>query len=114
MALPELTKKRVEILLTDFCEKRVPPHVRNQVKLTFEFRGNSATLFEARPVWNDPTRWTHTPVAQFRLDPGSLEWSLYCCDRNSKWHLYQGANPTSALETLLSEVDRDPTRIFWG
>jgi hypothetical protein len=114
LALPELTKKRVESLLADFCEKRVPAHVRNQIKLTFEFRGDTATLFEDRPVWNDPSRWAHSAVAQFRIDSETLKWTLYCRDRNSKWHLYQGINATAALEELLAEVDRDPTGIFWG
>lgn len=114
MALPELTRKRVESLLTDFCEKRVPAHVRHQIKLTFEFRGDTAILFEDRPVWNDPSRWTHSAVAQLRIDTETLKWTLYCRDRNSKWHLYQGINATNAIEELLAEVDRDPTGIFGG
>ena len=114
MALSELIRKRIEALLADFYEMRVPLHVRNQVKLTFEFRGDTATLFEDRLVYNDPSRWIHLPVAQFRMDVESLKWTLYCCDRNSKWHLYQEINATNAIEELLAEVDRDPTGIFWG
>ena len=112
--MPELTKKRIETLLADFCEKRIPPHVRNQIKLTYELLGNVATLFEDRPAYNDSSRWTHLPVAQFRFEPETLKWSLYCCDRNCKWHLYQGVKPTTAPEALLAEVDKDPTGIFWG
>jgi len=114
VALPELTRKRVESLLADFCEKRVPPHARHQVKLTFELRGDTATLFEDRAVWNDPSRWIHSPVAQLRIDPETLKWLLYCCDRNSEWHLYQEVKATNSIEDLLAEIDRDPTRIFWG
>ncbi len=35
-------------------------------------------------------------------------------DRNSKFHRYDQAEPTSNVETLLSEIDADPTCIFWG
>lgn len=114
MALPELTKKKVETVLTDYCNKSIPPHVKDKVRLTFEFRGKSTTLFEDRPVWNDPSRWTHVPVAQFRFDLKTLQWRLYCCDRNSKWHAYLGTSTTRSFESLLAEVDLDLTGIFWG
>ena len=31
-----------------------------------------------------------------------------------KFHLYDLVEPTRNVETLLNEVDRDPTCIFWG
>lgn len=114
LSLPELTRKRIETLLSNFCDKRFPPEVGNKIKLTFEFRGDTATLFEDRPVWNDPTQWTHSSVAQFRIDTETLKWSLYCRDRNSKWHFYDGIKATASFEELLIEVDEDPTGIFWG
>lgn len=58
--------------------------------------------------------WTEVPVAQFRREPGSERWRLYCADRHSRWHAYQGIKPAKSLTTLLAEVDRDPTGIFWG
>lgn len=114
MPLPELTQKRIESSLNEFCEKRVPQHVRSKVFLSFEFRGNSVTLMENRVVWNDDSRWTKSPVAQFRLDTDSGKWTLYCCDRNSKWHLYDLTGPSVDFQKLVTEVDRDPTGIFWG
>jgi hypothetical protein len=114
MVLPEIIHKKVERELAAFCERRIPAHVRDKLRLTFEFRADSVTLFEDRPLWNDPAQWTHSKVAQFRFDMKTLRWSLYCCDRNSKWHLYESAPATASFEGLLAEVDRDPTGIFWG
>lgn len=114
MALPEILKAKANKTLEKFCHERIPPHARDQVKLEFEFRGNTVTLIEVRPVWNNPSRHTHSPVAQFRFDVDSMKWNLYCCDRNSKWHLYTQTEPTADFDLLIKEVDRDPTRIFWG
>jgi hypothetical protein len=37
-----------------------------------------------------------------------------CADRNSRWHRYDMAEPTEQLDELLTEIDQDPTGIFWG
>lgn len=54
------------------------------------------------------------PIAQFRYDVGSDRWTLYWPDRNSRWHLDDNVDPSPDIATLLAEVDRDPTGIYWG
>jgi len=52
MSLSETVKHQVETVLRTFCEKRVPPEVRDKVRLTYDFRGNAVaqTIFEeAKP-----------------------------------------------------------------
>lgn len=114
MALPELTIKQVERLLSDFCEKRVPAHAKSQVRLSFEIKGDMVILFEDRVGWNDPSKWSHMPVAQFRFNSDKLMWSLYYADRNDNWHLYQMKKSQSSFEALVDEVDKDPVHRFWG
>jgi len=100
--------------MTSYCERRVPPHVRDQVRMHHEFRGDSVTLFEDRPRWDKPEVWIHNPIAQFRFEKDGGRWTLYCADRNSKWHLYEIAKPSSDLESMLRAVDEDRTGIFFG
>ena len=115
LALDDFTKTKVTRAIEAFFDKRVPAHVRDQVKMHVEFHGTNATLFEDRPPWRDPNEdWTHMPVAQFRLDQKSKNWTLYCCDRNGKWHLYEPKLSTTSFEMLIHEVYLDPTGIFWG
>ena len=33
MALSEFEKKRVEKLLTAYCENKIPPHLRDQIRI---------------------------------------------------------------------------------
>ena len=114
MALPVLTRALVEAKLKNYCERRIPAHVSSSVRLTFNIRGNSVTLNEERPRFNYPSSWTATPVAQFRFNPETSAWTLYCADRNSRWHPYSESDPAPQLETLLKSVDEDVTGIFWG
>ncbi len=114
MGLSEITKKQVETTLGSFCEKRIPAHVRTQVRLGFSFSGESVSLFEERPYFQDPNQWTSTPIAQFRFSPEDKTWALYYSDRNSKWHLYDEAKPSRQFNHLLKAVETDATGIFWG
>ncbi len=114
MALPALTKKQIESKLARCCENRIPLRARNQVRLGFRFRGDSVTLFEERLRFRWSDEWVTIVVAQFRFDPGTSQWTLYCAERNSRWHEYLDAEPTKNLDDLNEEVDRDPTGIFWG
>lgn len=114
MPLPEFTKKLVETRLSKYCDYKIPSAARDKVKLFFKIRGNSVTLYETRPHFMDPSIWTENPVAQFRFDEKTKKWDLYCCDRNSKWHLYIDMDSSVNFDDLLKEVDSDPTGIFWG
>jgi Protein of unknown function (DUF3024). len=110
MPLPEIKQHRVHKLLTAFCDKRVPPDVRAQVKLTYRIIGNRVTLFECRPYYNEPSTWTEMPIAQFEYDAATKTWSLYAYNRNDKRMAYA----KGPFEILIKEVDKDPTGIFWG
>lgn len=114
MALPELTKKQVEATLESFCEKRIPSHMRDKVRLKFSFRGDSVSLFEERPYFQDPSHWTSSPIANFKFDQKDKTWSLHYPDRNSKCHLYDRTRPSRQFIHLLRAVEHDPTGIFWG
>jgi len=114
MGLPALIKEQVENTLLRYCEARIPAHVRDRVRLSFKFRGNSVTLFEQRPAFHKPGEWVDINVAQFRYDPESKKWTLYWRDRNSRWHKYDQLVPNEDFDVLLHEVERDPTGIFWG
>lgn len=114
MALPELLKARVEQQLAAYCERKVPIQARHQVRLEHEIRGTTVTLTEARAPFDGSERWTQTPIAQCRFDPETKLWSLYCRDRNIRWHPYRYAEPARDIGALLHALDVDTTGIFWG
>lgn len=112
--LPEFERRLVERLLDRFYDRRLLAHVQHQTRLGHSIRGNSITLFELRPDFDDPSTWVKSPIAQFRFSPAKGLWSLYWHDRNRRWRLYDDLAATRNFESMLAEVDRDPTSIFWG
>ena len=115
MAIPELIRKAAVSQVEALC-RRIPPHARNEVRLEHSVRGNAITIVERRPPWHPGLgpEWTSMKIAQLRYDAGSGTWSLYCCDRNERWFLYDDVEPSRDVAPLVAEIDEDPTGIFWG
>ncbi len=109
----EFERWRIDQLLMAFRDRRFPAEVRNHVTLTWSFRGQTVTLNELRPALMQPGEWMESKVAQFRRSPQG-EWTLYCRDRNSRWHRFAPAAPARDIERLLVELEADRTGIFWG
>lgn len=114
MPLSEFTKKLIETRLTEYCEQKIPITARDKIKLIFKIIGNKVILIETRPYYMNPSIWTENPIAQFRLDRETNKWTLYCSDRNSRWHLYDMINPSADFDDMLKALEDDKTGIFWG
>lgn len=115
MPLPAEAKDQVAKKLDAFIAKRMKPQFADEIRLSYTFRGNSATIWENRAPWSPAlTSWTASAVAQLRYAPETGTWMLYCRDRNGRWHEDVNLAPVKNLDHILAELDRDPTGIYWG
>ena len=98
------------------CRGRVPEHVRDEVSVEVDVADRHLTVVECRPPWRADigTEWSRFPIARLRYVKTTGVWSLYWRDRNLRFHAYDRVPPTASVEELLTELDRDPTAIFWG
>jgi hypothetical protein len=101
--------------VANYCEAKIPPHVRDKIRIEYSVRGRSVTIVECRPPWREGlgTEWTRHRVAQMRLDPSEDSWTLFWRDRNDNWHLYDLIEPGTMAE-MLDGIAQDRTGIFWG
>ncbi len=114
-SIPVLSKTLAEKKIDAFLQKRLPPWAKDQIRLSYQFRGNTVTIFEHRAPWmKGDTEWSVMSATQLRFDLKGGMWTLYCADRNSRWHEYTNVAPAKDIDALLAEIDRDPTGIFWG
>ena len=49
MSFSEIELKRISNVVGAFCERRIPPHVRDQLRLEYETKRHDLILFERRP-----------------------------------------------------------------
>ena len=98
-----------------WCEQRVPEHIRNQVRVECDIGPGQLTIVECRPPWREDTgpEWTRFPIARLRYTQATRMWTLYWRDRNLRFHRYDQLEPSPDIDDLLTEIDRDPTAIFW-
>ena len=54
------------------------------------------------------------PIAQFRWVATIGRWRLFCMFSDLKWRGYEPFPEAPDLASLVAEVKRDPTGIFWG
>jgi hypothetical protein len=96
------------------CQRRVPPHARDQVRLETVVRGSTITIIERRVPWRHDfgPEWSRLKIAQLRYHYGS--WTLHWANRNGRWLPYSDLAPSPRLDDLLTEIDRDPASAFWG
>jgi len=109
--LDAFTKKRIEKILSDYIDKKVPKDVRNQIKLNYKFRGNNVTLIEERPAFMSD-QWVEIDIAQFRLEQS--KWKVYWRDSKNKWHFVDDITPDEDFGKQLKIVDEDNRGMFWG
>lgn len=113
MAIPAQEQQRAAQALRRHCDE-VPPEVRHLVSKDFRFVRSDVELIERRPHYLERDRIMEHVVAKFRYNATRESWTLLWCDRHERWHTHQGFEDRRNFLPLLREVERDPTRIFWG
>src|SRR4051794_41753934 len=116
VAIPPDVRERALARIQRFCEERVPPESRAQLRLEHSVRGNAITIVERRPPWSELVGpdWASMKIAQLRYDANARTWTLYSADRNDRWWPYDFAEPSARIEDLLAELAEDPSGVFWG
>jgi len=110
--LPDVDVARVQ----RWCQERVPEGVRDRIRVEVDVADRQMTIVECHPPWRDDMgpEWTRFPVARLRYTRSTGLWSLLWRDRNLRFHTYDRVPASPRVEDLLTEVDLDPTGIFWG
>lgn len=114
MAIPPLQRQLAEKQIEYFCKTKIPKEVQHEIQLKYSVRGNSFTLMESRPKWNDDSEWIDMKIAKMTFDNKSMKWKLYWSNQHQKFFSYDGFSPKTEIKELLKEIDEDPTCIFWG
>jgi hypothetical protein len=100
--------------MSQYCQSMSVPARPHRISYSFVTRGNSFVVLEARPAFLNKDKMLSSPIAKFAKDKRTLQWELLWRDRNQKWHHFSPRKLAKRVSTLIAEVERDPTGIFWG
>jgi hypothetical protein len=115
MAISEFEIKRFEKIVGQYIERRrPPPHLRNQVDLTFRIEKQSVIIFELRELWNQPGKKVESQIAKATYVKKTNSWKLYWQRADLKWHRYEPTPETQTIEEFLAVLEKDEYGCFWG
>jgi len=104
------TKKRLEKILDDYIERKIPKELKEEYKIIYKFRGNTITLSQDRPSYR-PGQRVELPIAQFRYEDSN--WKVYWKDSKEKWHFVDDIKPIEDFEKQLKTIDKNEFGYFW-
>jgi hypothetical protein len=115
MTLSEFDTKRCEKLVAQFIEKRrPPPHVRDEVDLSFRISGQSVEIFEVHPNWRDRSKLQEHSIAKATYNNSKSNWKVFLQRADRKWHSYMPSAEVASIEHFLALVQKDEHGCFFG
>jgi len=115
MAISEFEIKKCEKEIEAFMSKRrPPPHIRNEVDLAYRIEGQSVSIYEVRPEWQNPKEKIEIPVAKATFIKAKNCWKVFWQMSDLKWHSYEPAPTVKSFKEFLSLVAEDKHACFFG
>ncbi|WP_078502254.1 DUF3024 domain-containing protein [Paenibacillus selenitireducens] len=110
MAFDAFTKKRLEKILDNYIEMKIPKHLKDEYKIFYKFRGSTITLLQERPSYM-PGQRVELPIAQFRHHED--KWKIFWQDSKDKWHFVEDIKPIENFEKQLMMLEKAEFGYFW-
>ncbi len=114
MSFSEIELKRIDRLVGDFCRRRSPDHMRDELRLEYRIHGHAVEIYEWRQRYGEETGFFDSPVAKIKFVRTKNEWRLYWQRADLKWHSYEMLPSSRDLAELVNEIDDDPFGCFFG
>ena len=114
MAFTDIDHQRIKNEVGGLCSRRSPAHLKDKVRLEYEIEKQNVVIYEIRPVWNNPSEITKSPMAKLTYVNSKKIWKLYWKRANMKWKNYESKESSKEIRTLVQEIDNDAYGCFFG
>ena len=116
MALTELETARVRKAVGAFVAgRRPPPHLRQELDLTFRISGQSVEIFEVRRAYGgSPGEKIELPVARATYVRSLRRWRVFWLRQDMKWHSYKPVPVVDTIDEFVTLVHEDRNGCFFG
>jgi|SRR5262245_17185488 len=114
MSFTNLEVQLIHKLVGELCRRRIPDHVKNQIRLSYTISNNQVVIAEERPFRGASSEWIVLEIAKLRYVRTRNEWELYWKRASEKWWRYQPHTNSKTLRAMIKEIDRDSDGCFFG
>lgn len=114
MAIDALNTLEIIEVMENFLSRiRPQENIRHKFDISYKIENQSITIFEIRPVWNNPEQKRENPVAKTTFVKSKNCWKVFWKRANLKWYAYQPAT-VNTLKEFVRLVEEDKMGCFWG
>ena len=115
MAIDSLKTLDIIEVMENFIEKRRPPvHILPKLDIDYRIDGQSVTIVEVRPKWDNPEIYRDTPIAKTTFIKAKNQWKVFWMRQDLKWHSYTPKPHVKTLKEFTELVLEDKHACFWG
>jgi Protein of unknown function (DUF3024) len=114
MAFTNRETQQIHRIVGGLCERRVPDHLRDQIRLNYRVANHEIVICEERPRWDKSSEWIELEIAKLRYVRTRNEWQLYWKRASGKWWPYEPYTGVKNLAAMIREIDLDSDGCFFG
>ena len=114
MALSELELELIDKVVGGLCYEMNRPEFKDELSIGYRIDKQDVVIFEKRPAYKQPTKFTEIPAAKLKYLRTKNEWRLFWMRGDLKWHAYNPKKKSVKLSDLVTEIKSDPYGCFWG
>jgi hypothetical protein len=115
VAFSELELKRYHKTMQQYIDvRRPPPHIRNQLDLSYRIERQSVEVFAIRPAYKNLGSFIEEPVAKVTYVKRAKEWRVYWQRADLNWHRYEPKPCVRSLNEFISLIEEDEYCCFYG
>jgi hypothetical protein len=106
--------EQIHRIVGGLCERRVPDHVKHEIRLSYSIANHDVVICEERTVRNQSSEWIKLDIAKLRYVRKRNEWQLHWKRASGKWWQYAPHTRSKTLEAMIKEIDLDSDGCFFG
>jgi len=114
MAFSDLELELIDKVVGGLCHEMNRPEFKDELSIGYRIDKQDVVIFEKRPAYKQPTKFTEIPAAKLKYLRTKNEWRLFWMRGDLKWHVYNPKKKSVRLIDLVAEIKSDPYGCFWG
>ena len=114
MTFSECEIDQIQKIVGGFCERRVPEHVKDKIRLGYTIANHDVVIVEARPRGDESPEWIEMEIAKLHYVRKRDEWQLYWKRASGEWWPYETHSDSRTLEAMIKEIDLNSDGCFFG